>query len=85
MEVCGVYFNRFWKLDLGFRNVMEKLGRKLKAKNESIPQIMHLLKIVTEFKKCSFFAPHGEEKHANFFFQVKINIFLKGQTNANSG
>lgn len=68
MEVCGVYFNRFWKLDLGFRNVMEKLGRKLKAKNESVHQIMHLLKIVTEFKKCSFFfCPSGPKKSMQTF------------------
>lgn len=36
MKVCRIYSNRFRKLDLVFSNVMEKLGRKLKAKNKSI-------------------------------------------------
>lgn len=42
---------------------------------------MDLLKIVTEFKKCSFF-PEAKEKHVNFFFQTNTHTktphFLKG-------
>lgn len=36
MKVCRIYSNRFRKSDLVFRNVMEELSRKLKAKNKSI-------------------------------------------------
>lgn len=48
---------------------------------------MHLLKIVTEFKKCSSLnppthpLPMAKEKHANFFFQIKKLFFLKEETN----
>lgn len=34
MKVCEVYSNKFWKLGLVFRNVMEELSRTLKAKNK---------------------------------------------------
>lgn len=85
MKVCGVYSNKFWKLDLVFRNVMEELSRKLKAKSKVCIRLYTFWKLLLNLRYIPFFFLSGPNKSMQTFsFKLKTNkqtFFLKGQTN----